>query len=43
MALNEIDGLIIDLDGTIYLGSQAIQGAKETMEHIRAAGKRSFS
>ncbi|QTH42456.1 HAD-IIA family hydrolase [Cohnella sp. LGH] len=38
MALNGIDGLIIDLDGTIYLGSQAIEGAKETMEHIRAAG-----
>jgi len=40
MTLEAIDGLIIDLDGTIYLGSEAIEGARETMEHIRAAGKR---
>jgi len=36
----DIEGLIIDLDGTVYLGSQAIEGAKEALERIRAAGMR---
>jgi len=40
MTLDAIDGLIIDLDGTIYLGSQAIEGAQETMARIRADGKK---
>jgi len=37
---NEFEGFIIDLDGTVYLGSQAIEGAKEALERIRAAGKK---
>ncbi|TVX99684.1 HAD-IIA family hydrolase [Cohnella terricola] len=40
MGLNGIDGLIIDLDGTIYLGAKAIDGARETLEHIRSVGKK---
>ncbi|MFC4598332.1 HAD-IIA family hydrolase [Cohnella hongkongensis] len=40
MTLHAIDGLIIDLDGTIYLGSEAIEGAREAMALVRASGKR---
>lgn len=35
-----IDGFVFDLDGTVYLGEQALPGAVETIAALRAAGKR---
>ena len=35
-----IDGLILDLDGTVYLGDSALPGAVETIARLRALGKR---
>ena len=35
-----IDGLIFDLDGTIYLGEQLLPGALEAIPALREAGKR---
>jgi len=35
-----IDGLIFDLDGTIYLGEHLLPGALEAIPALRAAGKR---
>lgn len=37
--LNSIDLFVLDLDGTIYLGDTLIDGAKEFLNAIRAAGK----
>ena len=36
----ELDGYIFDLDGTIYLGEQALPGVVETIAQLRRAGKR---
>jgi HAD superfamily hydrolase (TIGR01450 family) len=33
-------GYVIDLDGTVYLGDEALPGAVETLARIRAAGAR---
>jgi HAD superfamily hydrolase (TIGR01458 family) len=33
-----IKGLLFDLDGVLYVGSQVIEGAIEAVEHIRASG-----
>nr|MBO2478137.1 HAD family hydrolase [Bacillota bacterium] len=38
--LTDFDGYIFDLDGTIYLGERLIDGARETVLGLRAAGKR---
>jgi arabinose operon protein AraL len=38
--LNNIDGYIIDLDGTVYKGSQAIDGAMEAIASLKKLGKR---
>lgn len=35
-----IDGLIFDLDGTIYLGNAALPGVPEALATLRARGKR---
>jgi NagD protein len=35
-----IDGFIFDLDGTLYLGQQALPGAVETIAALRRRGKR---
>lgn len=35
-----VDGYIIDLDGTVYRGKQAIDGAKEAIDLLRSHGKR---
>lgn len=32
------DGAILDLDGTVYLGSEAVDGARRGIETLRAAG-----
>ncbi|MFD1177549.1 HAD-IIA family hydrolase [Paenibacillus puldeungensis] len=36
----DVDGFIIDLDGTVYRGNTVIPGAAETIRVLRAAGKR---
>jgi HAD superfamily hydrolase (TIGR01458 family) len=33
-----IKGILFDLDGVLYVGSQVIEGAIETVAHIRASG-----
>lgn len=38
--LEHIDGLIIDLDGTVYTGQKVIDGAPAAIERLRAAGKK---
>ncbi|MFC5648252.1 HAD-IIA family hydrolase [Paenibacillus solisilvae] len=38
--IDTIDGYIIDLDGTVYRGKQAIDGAKESIALLRSRGKR---
>ncbi|HLT58186.1 MAG TPA: HAD-IIA family hydrolase [Limnochordales bacterium] len=38
--LTDYQGYIFDLDGTIYLGERLIDGARETVLGLRAAGKR---
>ena len=35
-----INGFVFDLDGTVYLGEQALPGAVETIGRIRELGKR---
>ncbi len=36
----QVDGIIFDLDGTIYLGDQALPGAVDVVAELRSAGKR---
>ncbi len=38
--MDEIDGFLLDLDGTCYLGGRAIPGAPEFVARCREAGKR---
>ncbi len=38
--LNDIDCFALDMDGTIYLGEQWIEGAKEFLEEIQRVGKK---
>ena len=33
-------GYVFDLDGTVYLGDELLAGARETIEHLRVAGRR---
>lgn len=40
MPRREIDGIIFDLDGTIYLGERLLPGVSEAIPALRAAGKR---
>ncbi len=35
-----LEGLIIDLDGTVYRGKQVIDGAAETIAYLKSIGKR---
>jgi NagD protein len=34
------DGYVFDLDGTVYLGDALLPRARETIEHLRGAGRR---
>ncbi len=34
----EIDGLLVDLDGTLYVGEEPVEGAREALDRIRDAG-----
>jgi HAD superfamily hydrolase (TIGR01450 family) len=36
----QIRGLLVDLDGTVYLGEKVLPGAREFLDRIRRAGKR---
>lgn len=38
--LNSIDGFVIDLDGTVYRGQNAIEGAMESIHLLHSLGKR---
>lgn len=40
MNINDIDGFILDLDGTVYLGESALPGAVETCAELRRRGKK---
>ena len=40
MKFKQLDGVIFDLDGTIYLGESALPGAVETAAELRRRGKR---
>lgn len=37
--LNCYDALALDLDGTIYVGDEIIEGAQETIYKLRSMGK----
>ena len=34
----EIEGLLVDLDGTLYVGDEPVQGASEALERLKTAG-----
>jgi 4-nitrophenyl phosphatase len=38
--MNAFEGAVLDLDGTVYRGDDAIPGAVEAIERLRAAGIR---
>jgi NagD protein len=40
MMNNNLQGVIFDLDGTLYLGDRALPGAVETLAELRQRGKR---
>lgn len=40
MKINNIQGVILDLDGTVYLGEVALPGAVEAIAELRRCGKR---
>jgi HAD superfamily hydrolase (TIGR01450 family) len=40
MKKNNLQGVIFDLDGTLYLGEQALPGAVEVCAELRRRGKR---
>lgn len=40
MNLNDLDGFILDLDGTVYLGESALPGAVNTCAELRRRGKK---
>jgi arabinose operon protein AraL len=40
--IQRIDGFVFDLDGTIYLGEQALPGAVEAIAELRRLGKRTL-
>jgi len=42
MTKPEIDGIIFDLDGTIYLGEATLPGAKEAVAELRGRGKKTL-
>ena len=36
--MRPIEGLLIDLDGTVYLGRELIPGSERTIDRVRAIG-----
>ena len=42
ISLQNIEGFVFDLDGTLYLGEHALPGAVETLSIIRSQGKKAL-
>lgn len=42
VVIKQIEGFIFDLDGTLYLGEQALPHAVETIRAIRGQGKQAL-
>ncbi len=40
LLLDRVESVVLDLDGTVYLGDGALPGAADAVEALRAAGKR---
>lgn len=40
LLVDRVESVVLDLDGTVYLGDGALPGAPEAIEALRAAGKR---
>ncbi|WP_263145422.1 HAD-IIA family hydrolase [Pseudomonas sp. RIT-PI-AD] len=40
--LQEIDTVLLDLDGTVYIGREEVQGASRAVEKLKAQGKNVF-
>lgn len=40
LLVDAVDSVVLDLDGTVYLGDGALPGAAEAVEELRGAGKR---
>ncbi|EFM12612.1 HAD-superfamily hydrolase, subfamily IIA [Paenibacillus curdlanolyticus YK9] len=40
MKAMDLDGFVIDLDGTVFRGEQVVEGAQQAIASLRAAGKR---
>ncbi|NQX59881.1 HAD-IIA family hydrolase [Paenibacillus qinlingensis] len=40
MQLQDVNGFVIDLDGTVYRGGEVIEGVTQTIEKLRSLGKR---
>ncbi|MBD0382276.1 HAD-IIA family hydrolase [Paenibacillus sedimenti] len=40
MNIRDVEGFVIDLDGTVYKGNQAIDGVVQTIAYVRSIGKR---
>ena len=40
LLVDRVESVVLDLDGTVYLGDGALPGAPEAVEALRAAGKR---
>jgi HAD superfamily hydrolase (TIGR01450 family) len=38
--LHEVEAFLLDMDGTLYLGTKPIAGARECLEYLRATGRR---
>jgi ribonucleotide monophosphatase NagD (HAD superfamily) len=37
-AINGLEGVLIDLDGVVYVGDAALPGSLEAIERLRASG-----
>ena len=42
ISLHDVEGFVFDLDGTVYLGDEALPGAVEALRVIRGQGKRAL-
>jgi len=40
--INDIENILLDLDGTVYVGSQVVDGAADAIAQLRAQGKNVF-
>ncbi|MET0863512.1 MAG: HAD family hydrolase, partial [Nakamurella sp.] len=40
LLVDQVESVLFDLDGTIYLGDTALPGAQRVVDELRQAGKR---